>query len=51
LPHDSEANKNNAVGALMNTAARAGLIVKTGRMVRAARENANGRELREWKGV
>jgi len=38
----------NAIGAAFNTAARQGLVEKTGRWVKAARPEAHGRELRQW---
>lgn len=44
-------NRNNAVGAIMNAAARAGFIRKTGRRVLAHRRPSHARELAEWEGL
>lgn len=50
LPRRSHPNTNNSVGALMNAMARAGIIRKTGRMVKARHLLSNAREVREWIG-
>lgn len=44
-------NANNAVGALMSSAARANVIEPTGRHVRCRHAHSNARELKEWRGV
>lgn len=44
-------NRNNAVGALMTAAARAGVIRKTGHRRLCRRRSSHGRELTEWVGV
>lgn len=44
-------NRNNAVGALMTSAARAGVIRKTGRRVPSSRPSSHGAELTEWIGT
>jgi hypothetical protein len=44
-------DRNNAVGALINAAARAGVIRKTGRRVASRRPSSHGAELSEWVGV
>lgn len=41
-------NANNAVGALMNGAAKRGVIAKTGRRVTSLRPHSHGAELHEW---
>lgn len=46
-----QANRNNAVGALMNGAARRGLIRKTGMRVLSTRPRSHGAELAEWVGT
>lgn len=51
LPHESKANKNNGVGALMAQAAALGLIHKTGRYVPAFTTRSNSRAICEWIGV
>jgi hypothetical protein len=38
----------NAIGAAFNTAAKQGLVEKTGLWVKATRPEAHSRELREW---
>lgn len=43
-------NKNNAVGALITSAAKHGLIVKTGRYVPSKRRRSHGAALAEWRG-
>lgn len=43
-------NRNNAVGAMMNAAARAGVIRKTGRRLHSKRTVSHGAELTEWIG-
>ena len=50
LPRTSTQNANNAVGALMSSAAKRGLIVRIG-YERAARETSHGRAVAIWKGV
>jgi hypothetical protein len=44
-------NRNNAVGAVMNGAAKRGWIVKTGRRVTAKRKQLHAAELTEWTGA
>ena len=44
-------NRNNAVGALMTSAAGAKVIRKTGRRVPATRPSSHGAELTEWIGT
>lgn len=44
-------NANNAVGALVSAAARAGVIEPTGRLVASGRPSSHGATLREWRGV
>ena len=44
-------NRNNAVGAVMNAAAKRGWIVKTGRRVTAKRKTLHAAELTEWTGA
>jgi hypothetical protein len=44
-------NANNAVGAMMSSQAKIGLIVKTGERVSANREASHGAELTEWIGA
>lgn len=46
-----KSNANNAVGAMMNAAARKGIIVKTGRRVLAKRPTSHAAELTEWIGT
>jgi hypothetical protein len=48
---DVKSNANNAVGALMNAAARKQLIVKTGRRVPSTRVTSHAAELTEWIGA
>ena len=44
-------NANNAVGAMMNGAARRGLIRKTGRYVKGRRASSHSRMIAEWVGA
>ncbi len=44
-------NANNAVGAMMNSAAKRGIIKKTGNHVLSKRPSSHGAELTEWVGV
>jgi len=44
-------NANNAVGAMMNAAAKRGIIKKTGRRVQSKRPSSHGAELTEWIGT
>lgn len=44
-------NRNNAVGALMSSAAKAGLIAKTGERVPSQRASSHGAEIAQWVGV
>jgi hypothetical protein len=46
-----EMNANNAVGAMMNGAAKRGVIKKTGRRVSSRRPTSHGAELTEWMGA
>lgn len=48
---DAGTNRNNAVGAVMSGAARAGLIAKTGRYVETRRPSSHARIVAVWKGV
>lgn len=48
---DVQMNANNSVGAMMNVAARNGVIQKTGRRVKARRPSSHGAELTEWVGL
>lgn len=48
---DIAMNANNAVGAMMTAAAKAGLIRKTGNRVQARRASSHGAELTEWIGA
>lgn len=41
---------NNAVGAMMNAAAKDGVVVKTGNRRSASRPSSHGAELTEWRG-
>jgi hypothetical protein len=44
-------NRNNAVGALMTSAAKAGLIAKTGTRVPSQRPSSHGAEIAQWVGA
>ena len=44
-------NRNNAVGAVMNAAAKRGWIIKTGRHVQVKRKQLHAREVIEWIGA
>jgi hypothetical protein len=44
-------NRNNAVGALMTSAAKAGLIAKTGERVPSQRPTSHGAEIAQWVGA
>lgn len=48
---DIAMNANNAVGAMMTAAAKAGLIRKTGNRQQARRASSHGAELTEWIGA
>jgi len=48
---DVRTNANNAVGAMMNSAAKRGIIKKTGNRVLARRPTSHGAELTEWIGA
>lgn len=50
LPHSSEPNDNNAVGALFSSMAKAGIIRATGRFPRTRRAAGHGRRIQEWVG-
>lgn len=45
------ANRNNAVGAVMSAAARAGVIRKTGRYVETRRPSSHARIVAVWAGL
>ena len=51
LPNIIGANRNNAVGAAMNTVARRGIMQRTGRYVKCKQVHAHARHLSEWIGV
>lgn len=44
-------HSNNAVGALMNAAAREGIIRKTGRHVPSRVQTSHATEINEWRGI
>lgn len=44
-------DRNNAVGAMMNSLAKRRIIKKTGRHVLSKRPTSNGAELNEWIGA
>ena len=46
-----QGNRNNAVGAMMNAAARRGTIRKTGKRVPSRRPTSHGAELAQWVGA
>lgn len=46
-----EMNGNNAVGAMMTSLAKKGVIRKTGARVMAVRPSSHGAELTEWQGI
>ncbi len=48
---DVRTNANNAVGAMMNSAAKRGIIKKTGNHVLSKRPSSHGAELTEWIGA
>jgi hypothetical protein len=48
---DAGANRNNAVGAIMSGAARAGVIYKTGTYVETRRPSSHARIVAVWKGT
>jgi hypothetical protein len=52
VPHvGGGANRNNAVGAMMSAAAKAGLARKTGRYVEARRPVSHARVVAVWRGT
>lgn len=48
---DVGTNRNNAVGALMSSAAQAKVIRKTGRLVQSRRPSSHAATLTEWTGT
>jgi hypothetical protein len=51
VPHRSEANRNNAVGALMSACAKQGWVKPSGGWTKSARPESHSRLVRQWIGV